>query len=573
MKKNRKRKSNLTGPKLIGHLIILFFILVYIAIFLTHQTEKSEGEPLIRTPVNPLLERLFTATPFAGGVLNEGTIGTPTLVNPVLATSQADKDLVALVYSGLIGINKDGIAVPSIAERVKIEQREITFAIKKDAVFHDGEPLTAEDVAFTIESIQNLEINSPLFENWIDIGVEILDTHTIKLTAPRQYNGFIYNAEVGILPKHIWGDVPAEEFAQHEANIRPIGSGPYLVKDISFDQNGRPTQYILSAFSKYTRGSAFIKEISFSFFREYEKLRNAIKRGEITSSSSIDTDEVKDIMRESRALLKEHTAIAPSVFGIFFNSGGEGILNSIRIRRALSLAINKEQIINNLLRKYAIRINSPTPEEDTEERYNTELAIQLIENDGYELNDSGFFEDDNSIALSITLTVTDSPILSRVALEIERQWESIGIETNINIVPEDVFLRTYLRPREFQAILTGYTLSDAYDLFPFWHSSQINDPGVNIASYVNLEIDELLEEAQRVDIEERKMIYNTTKEGIVKDVPAVFIYSPLFSYLSPNGLKGVSFGYINEPADRFDSVHRWHFREKLVWNYFQRLGK
>ena len=519
---------------------------------------------------------IFVERPLPGGVLHEGIIGTPALVNSILATSNADKDLTELIYSGLVSINEKGEIVPSLAESWTIRQKEFEFTLKDNAIFHDGEKITTEDIAFTIRQIQNPNLNSPLFGIWSDVGIEIIDEARIKFTIPRDYAPFIYNTTVGILPKHIWENVVDEEFFIHNANIRPIGSGPYKVKDISFDINGKPLQYSLSPFNGYANGTPFIQEINITFFRNYQNLINAVKRGEINSTYSIDIKDAENIRTTSRFLVKENLLNTSNVFALFFNISNNIYLQNTNIRKALLLATNSNEIVEETFGKYAKTINGPIPHHEGEEAEESieekiKQARAIIEKEGYKQNEeSGIYEKSGN-KLTIVITTLESKHLVDIAFKIKEQWKNIGVNVEVEKLSEEDFLIQRLRPREFDAVLTGYTIPKTLDIFSFWHSSQINDPGVNISSYVDIDVDHKLENAQRVDIEDRKMIYNEIKEEIVSEVNTIFLYSPLFAYVLPNSIQGTSFKLVEEPSDRFATIHKWYFRKSLVWELFGEL--
>ena len=153
--------------------------------------------------------------PTQGGTLTEGVVGNPRFINPVLAISEADKNLVALIYSGLIRITPTGEIENDLASEISIseDRRTYTVHIDENARFHDNAPVTAEDVIFTIQKIVDPLIKSPKRGNWNGVVVEKIDELTVSFTIKQAYTPFIYNLSVGILPKHIWKNVSEDEFS------------------------------------------------------------------------------------------------------------------------------------------------------------------------------------------------------------------------------------------------------------------------------------------------------------------------------------------------------------------------
>ena len=128
-----------------------------------------------------------------------------------------------------------------------------------------------------------------------------------------------------------------------------------------------------------------------------------------------------------------------------------------------------------------------------------------------------------------------------------------------------------IRQRKYDALFFGEIIGRESDPFAFWHSSQRNDPGLNIALYANITADKLLEEGRTIfDKKERATIYKQFQEEIAKDIPAVFIYSPDFIYIIPHKIKGLHTGIITVPSERFLDIHTWYIETDNVWKIFRK---
>jgi peptide/nickel transport system substrate-binding protein len=174
--------------------------------------------------------------PVAGGSITEGIVGIPRFVNPVLAVTRADQDMSALLYSGLMKINEEGVLVPDMAESVTVSDdgRTYNVLVRRDTRFHDDTPLTARDVAFTIGLIQNPDLKSPLRGNWAGVTVEEISEYELNIVLDEPYTPFIENFTVGIIPRHIWSSLPIEQVPFSQRNTRTN-----RVRPICY-QKGRP---------------------------------------------------------------------------------------------------------------------------------------------------------------------------------------------------------------------------------------------------------------------------------------------------------------------------------------------
>src|SRR3989344_1426201 len=215
--------------------------------------------------------------PTLGGTLTEGVVGNPRFINPVLAVSEADKNLVALLYSGLVRITPEGDIRNDLADEVLIsdDRRTYTIRIDNDASFHDGVAVTADDVLFTIQKITDPLIKSPRRGNWDGVTVEKVEESTVVLNLKQAYTPFIYNLTLGILPKHIWKNVSDDEFSFSQFNTLPIGSGPYKVIRVERNSGGIPNFYQLTASQKNDKKKAFIENLFFKFYSSENALVEA----------------------------------------------------------------------------------------------------------------------------------------------------------------------------------------------------------------------------------------------------------------------------------------------------------
>ena len=531
-----------------------------------------------------LLYKVNTAylveVPASGGELVEGVIGLPRFINPVLSVTDAGEDLTTLVYSGLYKETPEGELAPDLAESYTVSEdgKVYTFILKDNIYFHDGEQVTVDDVEFTVQKAQDPELKSPQRARWQGVTVEKIDTRTIQFSLKQPLATFLESTTMGILPKHIWKDVSGDEFTFSNYNIHAIGSGPYKIAKIKNNTGGIPTYYNLEAFNKYAGGKPLIEHITMRFYPNETKLLEAYEKGEVDSINSISPEHAKYL--EGKGVRIERATL-PRIFGVFFNQNNNSLFLNKEVKQALDLAVNRNQIINDVLMGYGKAIQSPVPytifEPDIQiDSVSTstpeQQAIVLLEKNGWTLNAAGVREKKTknaSIPLTFSLSTSDAPELKAIALALSDAWKKIGATVDVKIYDIGDLNQSVIRPRKYDALLFGQIINSDLDLFAFWHSSQRNDPGLNIAMYTNATVDKLLEDARVLSNKNERMEkYKKIEEEIKKDVPALFVYSPDFLYVVPKNIKGYLLGNIRDPKERFLSIEKRYIETDNVWKVF-----
>ena len=519
----------------------------------------------------------LTVVPTEGGSLVEGIMGSPRFINPLLAISDADRDLSALVYSGLLKPSSDGTLIPDLADGYTISPDGLTytFTIREDAVFHDGTPVTAEDVRFTIGKAQDPAIKSPRRASWEGVQVTVEDAQTVVFTLSAPYAPFLENMTLGILPKHIWGHADASEFPFSQFNTEPIGSGPYSINSIKRDTSGIITSYELKAFSDYTLGEPFIKTLTTRFYPNEETLVEAYRSREVEGISGISPQRAAALGAENTTVLRTPL---PRIFGVFFNQNKAPVFSDIAVRRALDLALPKQAIVDSVLAGYGSPLEGPLPigvaaasssaQSAQEER--TRMARTYLEEDGWEQNaETGIWEKDDA-PLAFSISTADTPELKEAAEAIAQEWRAFGADVTVKIFEIGDLNQNVIRPRDYESLFFGEIVGRDLDLFAFWHSSQRNDPGLNIALYTNITTDQLLTDARKtLERDARLEKYHAFETELIEDAPAVFVYSPDFLYFIPTRIAGIELGTITAPEERFLNVHQWYVETDRVWTLFK----
>lgn len=532
--------------------------------------------------VASLSKALTVPIPSTGGVLAEGIIGIPRFINPLLAISDADRDLTTLIYSGLMRVGADGVLVHDLAEShaVSENQLEYTFKIREGATFHDGSHVTADDVIFTIKKAQDPNLKSPKRAGWEGVVVEKIDGATVVIKLKQPYPPFLENTTMGILPSSIWKDVDAEQFTFSQFNVEPIGSGPYRIKDIKRSSGGVPLSYTLVPFKNYALGEAYLSRLVLTFYKSEEALIDAYEKNEIENINSISPHRALAL----KALgTRVESVPLPRVFAVFLNQNKISAFTHAEVRAALALATDRERIVNEVLSGYGVPLNGPLPanlfgeigNQATSTNFTEALtqAREMLARNGWKANaEDGVLEKTvkkQQERLEFSIATSNTEELKAAAKIIKENWEQLGAKVTLNFFDTSDLNQNIIRPRSYDALFFGEIIGRDLDLFAFWHSSQRNDPGLNVALYTNIKADKLLEEARAVSPRaERIEKYEAFANEVDKDKPAVFIYSPDFVYISAKNIQGMDLRAVTIPSDRFINISNWYTETDRVWRIF-----
>lgn len=516
------------------------------------------------------------ALPDYGGTYEEGIIGQPRFLNPVLAQiNDADRDLTQIIFSSLLKHDGRGNLIPDLAKNYEIKENGLVyeFFLKENIKWHDGETLTADDIVFTINTIQNPEYKSPLRINWNGVKVEKIDDYAVRFKLNNIYAPFLHNMTVGILPKHLWAGISAQNFHLAQYNHEPVGSGPYKFKELKQNKSGVIQSIELKKNKDFYLKDPYIENLIFEFFQNEETAIQALNKKQVDGLNFFSAAQQSKIQNKSANIYRINL---PRYYAVFFNQTKTKVLSDKTARLALAYATDKKEIIEKILNNEGLIADSPLLPNSlgyTKEikiyDFSLEHAKNILRADGWKDTDGdGILEkkiSNENLKFEITLVTADWPELIKAANLIKEQWGKIGAKINLEIAGLGAIQEDYIRPREYQAILFGEVLGSDPDPFAFWHSSQKRDPGLNLALYDNEKIDKVLEEArQNLDKKIRIEKYEEFQKLLVDDVPAVFLYSPAYLYPVNKKVKGVSLENLPLPSYRFSQIENWYIKTKRV---------
>ncbi len=492
--------------------------------------------------------------PTNGGKYIEGVVGYPQTINPLYAVNPGiDSDLSRLIYSSLFTYDGNGELSNDLVSSVaaNASSTEYIIKIKKNVKWQDGGDLTASDIIFTLHLIQNPDYNSPLRPALVGVVATEINSNTIKFVLPKPYAPFLDLLTFGILPKKLWENIGPRAAIISDLNLRPIGSGPFKFKSLVKNSNGDLKDYYLTVNTNYYRKIPYLKTIDFKFFPVYQEAIGALNDNQIMGLGYLPFSLRGNLL--ARDSLNFHELVQAKIVALFFNYSKNKELSNRNVRVALATALNKKQMIKEIFSGIYQIDNGPILSENyaynseiTKYNYSPKSAATIIKNK----------------PLTLVLSVVDSGSDVMLAEKIKNYWQQVGVQVILKIIPSAQVMNV-IKNRDFQVLLYGESVGGDPDVYAFWDSSQIGPQGLNLSDYNNPVVNKLLVSARSTaNLSDRIEQYKKFQKIITHDLPAIFLYSPSYTYVQTSSLRGFSGTMIIEPADRFSSVSNWYLNTK-----------
>lgn len=516
------------------------------------------------------------SVPTYGGTYSEGLVGTPKTINPLyLQNNDVDQDIARLVYSSLFRVNEHDQLVPDIATSYELSEDKKTYTIhvRNDVRFHNDTPLTVDDVIFTLRAIQDPSYNSSLRSNFAGAQVARVDDTTLSLTLREPFAPFPSSLTFGILPSESWAAILPEQASLAEFNLKPIGSGPFQFFSLNKDKSGSILSMTLVANERYYNDRAFLDNIEFKFYPDLESSIIAIEDGNVDGISYVPKSRKDEVVEKNdRAAFQSFRL--PQYTAVFFNMGS-GIFKHWEVREALGRASNKQSLIDVALGGEGTPIHTPIlpgqighHEGIVGQVFDLDAGRKTLEDNGWKIEENAESENKglrvkDGKPLRFTLRTIDQPEIMAVAEELERTWEQMNADVTVEAVPAREIQAGTIKNRDYDALLFGIILGPDPDPYPFWHSSQAKHPGLNLSVYKNKTVDGLLEAARETaDTNVRVEKYREFQQILANELPAIFLYNPVYTYVHDKKLQGVESTFITRPSDRFRDVTSWYINTK-----------
>lgn len=485
-----------------------------------------------------------------GGTFREGIVGQPVFINPIMPTTNADREMAKIIFG----------SVSDIIETVKHSENGKTWnvRIKQNVFWHDGEPLTSDDIIFTLATIADREARSPLAKMFEGVSAERISELEVKFMLQSTYVFFEeeHLRNLSVIPKHIFGDLPVQNFKLSIYGLKPVGFGPYKIDSVNSyekDDRGVINAFHLNANENYIGGAPHITNFVFRFYKDEDELISAYNANKIDGlllGTSHAIQGVTSRIPEETPLKirhKEYDVKSSRYYAVFINQAlTDKNLKNIKVREAMSKSIDRAAMANDVFGDKALPLYGPT-------------ALTASPSPDYSA--------DALQGVKLNITLPEEDFLIKTAGIIKATWEKLGAEVNLIVLPLTTITDKTLKNTDYELLLLGNTLGSSNDLFSFWHSSKRFYPDQNLSLYQRKQADAMLEAYRKsFDEEARQENLKKISDMIAMDYPAVFLYSPDYVYIATPNLAGFVAGEImNMASDRFRDIEKWYVKTKRVF--------
>lgn len=505
------------------------------------------------------------ASPTEESTYTEALAGAWQRLNPLYAnTNEVDSDLTQLIFSGLVTIGPDGTVGPGLAELPKLSDdgRTYTFTIRDDARWQDGQPVTAKDVAFTINQLTDPDFKGDpsLAAGWIGVNVATPNERTVVVTLKQPSAPFLArNATLGILPEHLLGTLTAAQLYDAPFNTKPVGSGPYSLAAID---SGAAE---LSANPAYYGGHPGIDHITLRFYSDYPSAVQAVESGQADGLMLRDPATQAQIAA-MHSLGGVHLAEPQGGdYSILYLNNDDATFADPRVRQAISLALDRQTLVDRVYFGLATPSSSPVAPGSWAYDASADQVAPDIAQAKALLTAVGWTEDPtthilvrNGTEFRFTIRTDDDPTRVAIANEVARQLEPLGIRTVVASTSFAVLRRDFLQDRKYDAAVANWSQGADPDPYFGWHSSQIGPAGLNLANFSDTVADTLIAKGRTSEATDvRKDIYDQFQEQWQQATPSVVLAYPRYLYAYSSSIKGVELGILFDPSLRFADVQRW----------------
>lgn len=518
------------------------------------------------------LGRFYLVTgPVSGGTYNEGMVGTYSNASPLYATGAVDTSVSRLIFAGLFKYDDSNSLIGDLASDYTVDDsgKVYTVQLKHGLTWHDGKTLTAKDVAFTYQLIQNPDVQSPLFSSWQGIGIKQQDTYTVQFTLPSALAAFPYSLTNGIVPYHILSNVPYGQLRSNSFNTtQPVGAGPFkwsaLQLGSSVDPGEATALIALKPFAGYNGGESKIASYILHTYNSEEQLLSAYEKRTVVAASGLHS--VPNNIRKDQAThLYTFSMTAENM--VFFKTSS-GVLSDAAVRKALVLATDRSQVLK-LLDYSVVPAHEPLlagqlgyDKAYRQIGYDLNSANLTLDRAGWVKNGKGERAKDGQ-ALGFQLLTEDAPNARMVSKYLQSAWNSIGV--SVQLVPQqDADFQSSVDRHDYTALLYTISIGVDPDVFVYWDSSQSDirsSNRLNLSEYKSDAADIALEAGRtRQDPIVRTVKYKSFLQAWQQDNPALALYQPNDIYITRGAVSGLTEHPLNVDADRYYSINNWKIK-------------
>lgn len=509
----------------------------------------------------------------SGGVYVEGVIGNISTLNPLLAASEPEQAVSRLLFSSLYNYDVTGVLHTDLAESMTVKDDKVYTIKLRNAVWHDGKKLTAEDVVYTINLIKNPQVRSPLRVNWLDISARAIDDSTVEFMLPAVYAGFSHALTFPVIPKHILQSVSPSSMREADFSSNPVGSGPFAVKRVQTSESTSSTDVVrMEPNTKYYGAVSTLSRLELRAYGNESLLVKAVNSGEVSAASGLSLSAADNI--KSKQYSTKHWLLNKGVYLLMNNRSQT--LQDVRVRQALRYATDTSSIRATVGDNVA-RLDTPILQSQIAQKlpaapdYSLDKAKALLKEAGWTYNQGQWKgKDGRPLAVAVT-TSSGRDEYKKIVDALKQQWSKLGVDVQLREIDTSStttsFVQSVLQPRDYDALLYELELGADPDVFAYWHSSQASASGYNFANYSNRTVDnDLVGGRSRTNSALRAAKYIQFVNQWLNDAPAIGLYQSVGSYVLNNGASIVEpRGSLNTMNDRYADVTTWSTGKASVY--------
>ena len=522
----------------------------------------------------------------------EGVVGRPVAVNPLAARTQADRDLVALVFSGLVARGPDGSLIPDLASRWTVDPtgRIWTFELRPDATWHDGRPVTAQDVVFTVGTLNDPKYTGPGSGSWREIFASVVDDHTVRFDLATPLGSFLELATQPIAPAHLLADVPIAELAADPFGREPVGTGPYVVTEldddhatlesaaeaIGVDPTSGPSAVPIPSdplgqpapTHRPSKPDPRLSRLEFSFFDDAAALESAFRSGDLDSASGLAPAAADALATDTGARQLRYPGTTLTTV-LLNQRPSHPELRDPAVRLALLQALDRQKIVNDAFAARASIADSAIP--PTSWAFDSVASAKVATDPAAAaaaLTKAGWTKVDDrwrppGAKEAYTLEVLSpgaamNPGLHAVAEQVAADWAALGISTRLVEADAASPMADRLGKGEFGAAVVDISIGHDPDLYPLLASSQTRTGGLNVSGVQDAALDGLLTAARQPGTDEaRKAAYSALQTQLAAGrylLPIAFADEVV---VARDTLQDVVVQPVSDGSDRYWDVLTW----------------
>jgi peptide/nickel transport system substrate-binding protein len=509
-----------------------------------------------------------TAVPTYGGTYVEGVTSAAQFLNPILAATPVDDDVVRLVFSGLSRYRSDGSIQGDLAQSFATSEdgKVWTFQIRDDATWHDGKPVIADDVVYTVALLQDKAYVGPYSDAFRGVKVERVDDRVVRFVLPDAYGPFAASTTVPLLPSHLLAKVDYAGLARVAFNQHPIGTGPFRVMEADARQTvlARSDSFYRT---RPDRTRAYLDRLVLRSYPDTSEALTALARGEIDGVGGLSTGDAE----RARGLktVNLYSFGTNDFTALFLNvRPGKTTFRDRVVRQAIATAVDRGRVLQVAADGRGSVADESVPQSSwayirdiTRYARSYDDAKALLDAADWKDHDGDGIRDRGGVKLAFAITTSNEPARVSAALQIVGDLATIGMRVELKSMPFGELIERATRERTYDALLIGISVSGDPDPYSFFHSSEIADPGHNFSGYSTLPMDRSLEAARRTtDQTRRRELYATVFQSIATDVPVVFLYFSDYLYAQAKPVQGLKIAPISDPRERFWNAEDWYVR-------------